>query len=177
MFDRVLLLSKGCVAYEGTVSEVRSHFESCGIPIPLYMNPAEFLIDTVNTDFATGNEKKSEQLAVLHAAWRASRLTGRKEDQHLVEMPSMSEVSSITHVRASVQHASSINVVLALIHRSFIKSYRDILAYGIRIAMYMGLAIMMGTVWLRLGTNQSDIQPFTNAIFFGGAFMSASNSL
>lgn len=55
--------------------------------------------------------------------------------------------------------------------------------------MYMGLAIMMGTVWLRLSPNQEHIQPFVNAIvspsslarlkqkadilqFFGSAFMS-----
>jgi ABC-type multidrug transport system permease subunit len=31
---------------------------------------------------------------------------------------------------------------------------------------------MMGTVWLRLSYHQSSIQPFINAIFFGGAFMS-----
>jgi ABC-type multidrug transport system permease subunit len=38
--------------------------------------------------------------------------------------------------------------------------------------MYLGLAVMMGTVWLRLGSQQVDIQPFINAIFFGSAFMS-----
>lgn len=59
-----------------------------------------------------------------------------------------------------------------LLHRSFIKSYRDIMAYGIRIAMYFGLAILMGTVFLRFSTAQEYIQPFTNAIFFGSAFMS-----
>jgi ABC-type multidrug transport system permease subunit len=31
---------------------------------------------------------------------------------------------------------------------------------------------MMGTVWLRLGTTQEDIQPFVNSIFFGAAFIS-----
>jgi hypothetical protein len=63
-------------------------------------------------------------------------------------------------------------VPFTLIHRSFIKSYRDVVAYGIRVAMYMGLAIMMGTVWLRLEPDQGNINSFTNAIFFGGAFMS-----
>lgn len=38
--------------------------------------------------------------------------------------------------------------------------------------MYLGLAILMGTVFLRLNESQVDIQPFINAIFFGGAFMS-----
>ncbi len=31
---------------------------------------------------------------------------------------------------------------------------------------------MMGTIWLRLSNHQSSIQPYINAIFFGGAFMS-----
>jgi hypothetical protein len=30
--------------------------------------------------------------------------------------------------------------------------------------MYTGLAIMMGTVWLRLKGDQADIQPLENAI-------------
>lgn len=38
--------------------------------------------------------------------------------------------------------------------------------------MYLGLAIMMGTVWLRLTPHQHSIQPFANCILFGSAFMS-----
>ncbi|KAK1987215.1 ABC-2 type transporter [Colletotrichum cereale] len=38
--------------------------------------------------------------------------------------------------------------------------------------MYVGLALMMGTVWVRLPADQASIIPLTNAIFFGGAFMS-----
>ncbi|VZH97073.1 unnamed protein product [Fusarium fujikuroi] len=53
-----------------------------------------------------------------------------------------------------------------------IKSAESLGAYGIRIAMYLGLAIMMGTVWVRLDPAQESIQPFINAIFFGSAFMS-----
>lgn len=81
-------------------------------------------------------------------------------------------------------------VVVPLLKRAFKKTYRDVLVYGIRYAMYIGLAIMMGTVWLRLKTQQEYIQPFINAIvrssalpvwlpwradrvqFFGSAFMS-----
>jgi ABC-type multidrug transport system permease subunit len=86
----------------------------------------------------------------------------------------MARNSMDNEVNAEVKDetASKWTIPIALVHRSFIKSYRDIIAYGIRIAMYMGLAVMMGTVWLRLSPNQSNIQSFINAIFFGGAFMS-----
>lgn len=38
--------------------------------------------------------------------------------------------------------------------------------------MYPGLAILMGTVSLRLDSKQPDIQPYVSTLFFGGAFVS-----
>jgi apolipoprotein N-acyltransferase len=38
--------------------------------------------------------------------------------------------------------------------------------------MYLGLAILMGTAWLRLGYSQWNIQNVINALFYGSAFMS-----
>jgi len=38
--------------------------------------------------------------------------------------------------------------------------------------MYVGLAILMGTAWLRLSYSQENIQNVLNALFFGSAFMS-----
>lgn len=34
-----------------------------------------------------------------------------------------------------------LSITLTLLHRSFIKSYRDVVAYGIRIVMYLGMYI------------------------------------
>lgn len=63
-------------------------------------------------------------------------------------------------------------VLFTLLQRSWTKAYRDVVVYGIRIAMYLGLAILMGTVFLRMKSSQEYIQPFINSIFFSGAFMS-----
>jgi len=38
--------------------------------------------------------------------------------------------------------------------------------------MYLGLAILMGTAWLRLSYTQGNIQNVLNSLFFGSAFMS-----
>jgi len=132
--------------------------------MPHYTNPAEYIIQLVNTDFSTG---PSSHLTQLHNSW---------SDSHAAT--SLAHSIATSNASAPAPHsegntsASPLSIPLTLIHRSFIKSYRDVVAYGIRIAMYIGLAIMMGTVWLRLSPTQSNIQSFTNAIFFGGAFMS-----
>ncbi|MCQ3991501.1 hypothetical protein FK512_26890, partial [Klebsiella pneumoniae] len=71
-----------------------------------------------------------------------------------------------------VQKPHGWTIPLVLLQRAWIKSYRDIVAYGIRIIMYLGLAILMGTVFLRFSPTQEYIQSYINAMFFSSAFMS-----
>ena len=135
------------------------------------MNPAEFVIDLVNTDFSRDQTKASQQLHSLQQGWANSQPAGAitHDIANTVAQASSSPSRALLSEHGT---ANPFLIPLTLIHRSFIKSYRDVVAYGIRIAMYMGLAVMMGTVWLRLSPDQKNINAFTNAIFFGGAFMS-----
>ncbi|KAF2858672.1 putative ABC transporter [Piedraia hortae CBS 480.64] len=171
MFDRLLLLSQGATAYYGPVSKVQGYFDTCGFPIPLYMNPAEFIIDFVNTDFARDGAEIDQQLELVHSSWQRSRLSSTTLTELNEEIGYGSENAPF-EPDGETKGANIFSVTLTLIHRSFIKSYRDIVAYSIRIVMYLGLAVMMGTVWLRLRTTDDNIPAFINAIFFGGAFMS-----
>lgn len=167
LFDKLMLLSAGKTHYFGPVSNVVPHFQSLGVQVPNYINPAEFLLDLVNIDFANDVSSASERLDSLQAQWLSSPQS--QETASLVNA-----LSSTSHPLnlSEIQKPSTPSLILTLLHRSFIKSYRDVVAYGIRLAMYTGLAIMMGTVWVRLSPDQESIQPFINAIFFGSAFMS-----
>lgn len=159
MFDKLLLLSGGKQYYFGSIQDVGPHFESMGYPMPMHMNPAEFVLDLMNVDFAHNADTARERLYELQRGWlRSYKARDLSLEIHatsaLVLPPSSPSPSS----------RSFVPVVMSLVHRSFIKSYRDVVAYGIRIAMYLGLAIMMGTVWLRLDDRQEDIQPYINAL-------------
>lgn len=162
LFDKLLLLSQGRTLYNGPVTDVNKYFTSLGYPIPMYTNPGEFIIDLVNTDFAQDRNKADERLITLQEQWTRSECAKRVEDEIENEVSSTSRSGE-----AGMEQGGSANplrIPLTLTHRSLIKSYRDVIAYGIRIAMYMGLAILMGTVWLRLDTEQKNIQAFINAI-------------
>ena len=41
-----------------------------------------------------------------------------------------------------------VKIIIALLHRSFIKSYRDVVAYGIRIVMYLGMCPLNITAFI-----------------------------
>lgn len=129
-------------------------------------NPAEFLLDLVNVDLDKNGEVKRRTQDVIET-WFYS------EDFKALNASILSPSSSKTNLsKLSLPGPSQWTVCLTLLHRSWIKSRRDVVVYGIRIIMYLGLAIMMGTVFLRFGDEQKYIQPYINAIFFGGAFMS-----
>ncbi|KAF2729433.1 putative ABC transporter [Polyplosphaeria fusca] len=169
LFDKLLLLSLGKIAYNGPVSGVREYFADIGFDMPLFMNPAEFVIQLVNTDFSRDQNESTQRLHTIQDAYEKSAASRASKASSTHDTAKPTAISTDTAVQVG---ANPLLIPLTLIHRSFIKSHRDFIAYGIRILMYVALAIMMGTVWLRLSTHQSHINAFTNAIFFGGAFMS-----
>lgn len=172
MCDKLILLSRGSVAYNGKVCDLQDYFNNCGYPIPLYMNPAEFVLDFVNTDFSRDNDEVQDQLTLVQTSWKRFGGDAAIGEDVTNQMTHDVMYYDVTVEKSAEWKSKMMTVLLALIHRSFIKSYRDVVAYGIRVAMYLGLALMMGTVWLRLEPVQANIQAFINAIFFGGAFMS-----
>jgi hypothetical protein len=169
LFDKLLLLSEGKTCYFGTVDDVRPYFDNLGFKMNLYINPAEFVLDLVNVEFAMDKIRAHNSLAQIQEAW-AER---ERKQISSGDLKATAPISLSTMIPSHVVHSRiGLRRILAVLHRSWIKSYRDILVYGVRFGMYMGLSIMMGTVWLRLSPQQSDIQAFANCILFGSAFMS-----
>ncbi|BCS26628.1 putative ABC transporter [Aspergillus puulaauensis] len=168
LFDKLLLLSDGKTCYYGPVKDVPPYFGGIGYPVPPQTNPAEFILDIVSSDFASDKPSMRDDVTKIQTAWAQS-----PQSSGLVHQSGeLAEKNSRKITADETSHPGLLSLTLSLLYRSLIKSYRDVVAYGIRIVMYMGLAIMMGTVWLRLKTEQDYIQPFINAIFFGSAFMS-----
>jgi hypothetical protein len=157
-FSKIILLSQGKTCYNGAVQDLDLHLDNLGLGITGHINPAEHILDLTNVDFSSATKDDQTRLDTIFEGWLHSEHNQQLE-YDLCELrggPVMQEVS--------VQHSGLVSQVTTLLHRAFIKSYRDIVAYWIRVAMYLGLAFMMGTVWLRLGSDQSNIQPFVNAI-------------
>jgi hypothetical protein len=143
--------------------------------MPAQINPAEFILDLVNTDFASSDGQAEptqlvqEQFLALQTSWTTSNMA--KDLQAAVAADTKEGNHKLRDFAPSSTKTKPgfFSMLLTLLHRSFIKSYRDIVAYWVRVAMYIGLSILMGTVWLRLDSNQESIQPFINSIFFGAA--------
>jgi len=72
LFDNVLLLSEGQMAYFGPPGDSIRYFKSLGYPEPQLMSPAEFMLELANTDFVAEDQRES-RLDHLVRGWGASR--------------------------------------------------------------------------------------------------------
>jgi len=143
LFDKLMLLSEGKTCFFGPTRDVDAYFARIDRPIPLHINPAEFLLDMVNRDFTRDTTAAASQLSHVHEAWTGSTEQKTLETQ-LAEAALLAGVEHQTEDGGSVLKTNLMILPLVLLHRNYIKSYRDFLAYGTRVAMYTGLAVMMG---------------------------------
>ena len=166
-FDSLCLLSGGRTCYFGPVASASSYFSRLGYIIPPETNSAEYFLDMINTDLDRDGEiiSRTDNICV---SWKESTEYAKIRDSIRKER----ESSADDEVMLMVERPGFGTILTVLLHRLWVKSYRDVLTYGVRVAMYLGLAILMGTVFLRFETEQRYVQPYINAIFFGGAFMS-----
>lgn len=125
---------------------MKSYFDRNEHPMPMQTNPAEFALDMVSTDFANDREAADTRLSAIHKEWDNSP-EAKAADDDIELLFASSEKHSLS--AEGLRTVGFISTVLTLLHRSLIKSYRDVIAYGVRIAMYLG-KLAPGPVWLLL---------------------------
>lgn len=138
LFDKLLLLSGGRTCYFGPVADLYSYFERATVhPIPNHINPAEFLLDVVNLDFTVaGDDDAMSRLKAIWSAWNESpEAHSLRQILHTTEKNSRSEALEVEF--EVPDRPNGIMITLILLHRLLVKSLRDVIAYGIRIVMYM----------------------------------------
>ncbi|KAF4594781.1 hypothetical protein GQ602_000394 [Ophiocordyceps camponoti-floridani] len=173
LFDKLMLLSAGKTHYFGSLDALHGYYTEVGARIPEHVNPADHLLETLNIDFSTDKSAASRHLDQLQQAWKASRLAD-------------DVTTGINAARRSPYHASNkppgshshnprpnrLSVLYILCHRGFIKGYRDHMTYGLRLVMFFVLALMLGTIWIRLDPNQDSVHPRLMLLFIQTGFTS-----
>lgn len=136
LFSQLVLLSAGRLLYSGPTDQVVPYFTTQAVPIPQLTNPAEFLLDVCNTDFDNsvtdlgGDEGRIARLDRLVEAWSPKAAA--------TEITSTPFEAWEGAMSTSGAPTSVLWQTFVLLQRLWLKSYRDLLAYWIRVIMYLG---------------------------------------
>jgi ABC-type multidrug transport system ATPase subunit len=129
-FDSVYLLAKGHVCYGGPRAGIAAHFQTLGFTLPPATNPAEWILELVDTDFTRNEPDRFGQLDRIIHGWQTVR--GMQPSRWYLD------TSRPFRLTTSAPGRSTLVAPFHLLHRNWIKSYRDLIPYWVRVAMYTG---------------------------------------
>ncbi|KAJ0400171.1 hypothetical protein ATCC90586_000778 [Pythium insidiosum] len=176
MFHNVVLLVAGRTAFCGPRADMIPHFAALGHACPAYSNPSEFFVGLVNADFE-GHGDVDALVAGYADSALARRVQQAIEDDRgaassghrsplatttntvtsTTESPTSDAARSATTLPASrPARVSARQQFHVLLVRNLIKNVRNPGIYGVRLAMYVILATMVGTMYLRTNKRISD---------------------
>ncbi|KAG6711064.1 hypothetical protein I3842_05G035100 [Carya illinoinensis] len=173
LFHNLCLLSSGRAVYFGPASAANEFFSLSGFPCPTLQNPSDHFLKTINKDFEKDFE---EGLAGVLSTEEVIQLLIKsyKSTERYQQVPKqVAEICKQAHgdLETKRSHASFLTQCLVLTRRSFVNMYRDLGYYWLRLAIYIALAIGLGTVYFDIGHTYASIQARGSLLTFIASFL------
>ncbi|KAF8456119.1 ABC-2 type transporter-domain-containing protein [Kalaharituber pfeilii] len=169
MFDKVLLLSQGRVAFHGTIPDAVNYFSRIGYPVPQGANAADHFISMLTESASATDEKIKNRVSDILDAW------SKEESKPPRSAPNSSSEQLETGNRGPSNSDIEImpGYALGFLEELFWLSRRgwtQAIRYKQELyAQFMG-AIFVGLIlsftFFRLGDNQSDVIGKAGLLFF-----------
>ena len=158
LFDRLVLLSKGRVAFNGPIDGVTPFLEtSCGKKLPPLENVADFVIDTVQED---------PDRIVL--AWDKAKTSLPESDIKIGRRQ--------TDISSAQYGTSFFNQLRVLASRTTYNSFKDAGQFQVRFGATIFVGLLLGCIYFDVGSKQSSATD-TQALLFCTTFFSVMDSL
>uniref|UniRef100_A0A0E0RGE9 ABC transporter domain-containing protein n=1 Tax=Oryza rufipogon TaxID=4529 RepID=A0A0E0RGE9_ORYRU len=166
LFHGLLLLAYGRMVFFGTVSNATEFFTQSGFPCPHLRNPSDHFLRTINKDFDEGTMESSK--ANRKTAAEATNILTNAYHSTYSEKTA-NEIGGTPFRRK--EQASFLTKLLVLTRRSFLNMHRDIGYYWMRLGIYLGIGICLGTIFYQVGYSYSSIQSRCEVIMYTTALV------
>jgi len=164
--DKLLLLAKGRLVFNGPAAGAVTYFKSIGYETPPYTNPTDYFIKLIHIEQSiTGNSAESvERVSNLITSYDNSPLAKQNREVIINHM----DIESKPGERSEKQYAQGNWRQIVLIGK---RNISDIVRTPLRIRAGIGqnifLSLLIGLVYLQLNTDSSgSIQDREGALFF-----------
>ncbi|GMJ12916.1 ARABIDOPSIS THALIANA WHITE-BROWN COMPLEX HOMOLOG PROTEIN 11, CUTICULAR DEFECT AND ORGAN FUSION 1 [Hibiscus trionum] len=174
LFTNLYLLSAGKSVYFGPVSAANEFFASNGFPCPSLQNPSDHFLKTINKDFDKDIElgyangiPTEEVIDILVKSYKSSDVY-QMVQQDIAQICKQGGGAILEKNKRQAKFFSQCHV---LTRRSFINMSRDLGYYWMRLCIYIALAVVLGTVFSRIGMDDGSIQARGSLIMFVASFL------
>lgn len=185
MFDKLLLMSDGEIAYFGETAQIMDFFVSIEMPCDPHYNPADFILTKVKESqevrkriIEACNElrKSNPQCpwdyaqAAIHKNQQNMRLMGPESDLHEVniqmQQPENDKPLEPVNEKEETRWSTSFWVQCStLIARNF-KQQRPVILSTLNVIQTLMMSIIPGIIWWQLPKEESQIEARSGLLFF-----------
>ncbi|SPO34941.1 related to ATP-binding cassette protein (ABC) transporter [Pseudozyma flocculosa] len=173
-FDSVMLLARGKTIYNGSTLGAGAYFTALGHPTATHSNPADNMMSLVSTDFLHGDdiERGQDRIRSFAEAWKEHMDEVGNEKPRAPSTIAASSISARPLRRSKMTGLALLAAQTStLTKRNYLNYSRNLLAYGIRLGMYIGMGVLVATVWVNMPQTDARINDRLSVHFFGVAFL------
>lgn len=157
LFDELLFLNRGQVLYQGPPDLVIEAYAEAGFPLPPAANPADHLLDVITPLFQEDYDHIDENIQILQPVLRKRQQENEKSNKQ-------------NNVEESLErdgHAPSwLSQFWLLVKRCALSQFRDRHSLYLQFIQTVIIAVLVGTVFLDIGTDQTSINKRQSVLFF-----------
>ncbi|XP_062213902.1 ABC transporter G family member 3 isoform X1 [Phragmites australis] len=176
LFDRICLLSNGNTLFFGETLACLQHFSNAGFPCPIMQSPSDHFLRAINTDFdriiamcKNLQDDQGDFSSVSMDTAVAIRTLEATYKQSADSVAVESMIAKLTEKEGpyikSKGRANDATRILVLTWRSLLIMSRDWKYYWSRLALYMFIALSIGTIFTDIGHSLSSVMARVSAIF------------
>lgn len=193
LFDRLLLLARGKIAYFGDAHKVIPYFEKIGYQCPEEFNPADFVMDMVTENpalasensekgkrFKVEQEKRIERILSFYSDSELKKENSQIMEKTLLQSQNEGEPELTTLKKSSKYNSNWFYQFFVVLMRAFLNTIRNKGVNMARFSQQVSTAFLLGLIYLRLNNGQTGVQDRLGVLFFSTSnlfFGSLSSSL
>ncbi|XP_037932440.1 protein white-like [Teleopsis dalmanni] len=163
LFDKILLMAEGRVAFLGTPLEAVDFFSYIGAQCPANYNPADFYVQILAV--VPGKEQESRERIVKICDNFAVGRVSRGMEQSFKKMAAESNGQPIINGNDFTYKASCFMQFRAILWRSWISVLKEPLLVKVRLIQTTMVAVLIGLIFLGQQLTQVGVMNINGAIF------------
>nr|XP_034180098.1 ATP-binding cassette sub-family G member 4-like isoform X1 [Osmia lignaria]XP_034180107.1 ATP-binding cassette sub-family G member 4-like isoform X1 [Osmia lignaria]XP_034180116.1 ATP-binding cassette sub-family G member 4-like isoform X1 [Osmia lignaria] len=185
MVDHLYVIADGSCVYTGSTQNLVPYLSGLGFQCPTHYNPADYLMEICNGDYGRHVSKLINAIENgKNNAWRStSNVTTANHQEEVIALNVMASFQALRQRSAmetdyarrrrfTSEYATNFWKQLAvLLKRNAIKLSRDKVLTFTRLSMHFIIALIVGTIYFRIGQDAVYVLDNFNLLFFNVMFL------
>jgi len=163
-FDKLLLLNKGTVVFDGKISQVGRYLTEVGNPCPQFINPADHIILMLSQP-VPNNASSFEELFIKSSFGEVAKQNIQAHNAALLDFRNEDKGAQEASKHDDAEMPGFASSTRTIFSRALVVTIRDKVQLRMRIIQLTLMALLIGSIFFRMDMSQARVQDKISVMF------------